>query len=253
MASSAKRTPSPTFRFYPRDFLLSRKVNRMSLTERGAYITLLAMCWIDGGIGPDLGQIARDLGQKPAKFRTMWERGVLHECFVEKHGKLVSPRLEEERRKQNEYRDKQANAASMRWHKEAPSEGNAFVSDRIVSDRIVSEKEECAEPLHDSSPIVCTFKTVGNPPTWDLHRSRIDGWLPAYPNIDVEGECRKAWAWVDANPQKRKTARGMPAFLVRWLGNAVDRPGAGAGTTGSLKTAGNLAALQAFANRGRTA
>ena len=36
------------------------------------------------------------------------------------------------------------------------------------------------------------------------------------------GECRKAHAHIEASPAKRKTARGMPSFLVSWLNRAVD-------------------------------
>ena len=219
--ASSKRTPSPAFQFYPRDFLLSRRVNRMSMTERGIYITLLAMCWIDGGISTDLDQVARDLGQKPVKFRTMWDRGALRECFTEKHGRLINVRLEEERRKQNEYRTKQATAAAMRWHK-LP---NASVSDpsRSVSDpSLKKEQKISAEPQADSSPIILKFPTVGKgPKAWGLTEAQIAEWSAAYPGIDVLGECRKALVWVQANGHK--TARGMPAFLVGWLNRAVAR------------------------------
>ncbi len=48
-------------------------------------------------------------------------------------------------------------------------------------------------------------------------------WAGMYPGVDVLAECRKAYAWIDA-AQNRKTARGMSAFLVRWLNKAADRP-----------------------------
>ncbi len=218
---SSKRTPSPAFQFYPRDFLLSRRVNRMSMTERGIYITLLAMCWIDGGISPDLDRVARDLGQKPSKFRTMWDRGALAECFTEKHGRLINSRLEDERHKQNAYRAKQANAAAMRWD----TQRNASVSDpsRLVSDPSQRTKKEHAAPPSDATPIVFSFPTSGNPPQWSLHQSRIDRFVELYPGIDVMAEMRRALAWME-NAVQKKTARGMPAFLARWLSNATDRP-----------------------------
>lgn len=84
------------------------------------------------------------------------------------------------------------------------------------------KEEESAEPHGDSSPSVMTFQTVGAAKTWDLTRGRLDGWAQTYPHLAVGAECRKAWAWVEANPGRRKTARGMPAFLVNWLNRAVD-------------------------------
>jgi hypothetical protein len=43
-----------------------------------------------------------------------------------------------------------------------------------------------------------------------------------YPAVDVAGELRKAFAWIVANPGRRKTASGMPRFLTSWLNKCVD-------------------------------
>lgn len=114
------------------------------------------------------------------------------------------------------------------------------------------ERKPRAEPLRDSTPVVLMFPTVGAPSTWDLHQSRIDAWSKLYPGLDVLAECREAFAWAEANATKRKTANGMPAFLVRWFGKSVNNPRAGgsAGQNG-LRTAGNAATLQRFVARGQ--
>jgi hypothetical protein len=54
----------------------------------------------------------------------------------------------------------------------------------------------------------------------------VQEWSGLYSGIDVLGECKRALAWVYAN--QPKTASGMPAFLVRWLNTAADRPRAAA-------------------------
>ncbi len=41
-----------------------------------------------------------------------------------------------------------------------------------------------------------------------------------YPGIDAAAECRKARQWCIDNPAKRKTAKGMTAFLNRWMQKA---------------------------------
>ena len=111
--------------------------------------------------------------------------------------------------------------------------------------------EENAEPLRDSTPTVLTYPTVGTYRTWALTQGQIDRWRESYPNVDVLAECRKAQAWVEANQVKRKTAGGMPRFLVQWLNRVVEtassRPVAVAGS----RTAGNVAALQRFVERGQ--
>ena len=60
--------------------------------------------------------------------------------------------------------------------------------------------------------------------SWTLDEKRLGIWRDLYPDLNVDQECRKAWAWLDANPMKRKTARGMPRFLVAWLNRAQPAP-----------------------------
>jgi len=73
-----------------------------------------------------------------------------------------------------------------------------------------------------TEPAVLTFSTVGTPSEWHLTQTQIDAWSLAFPQTDVLGEARKALAWVLA--KQRKTAKGMPVFLVTWLGKTANGP-----------------------------
>lgn len=228
--ATAKSTKSPAFQFYPKDFLSSSKVRKMSLTEIGAYTVLLATSWLDGSLPTDLAELARTLGIKDAQFRRMWA-GPLGQCFYEKNGRLFNDRLEEERKKQAEFRRRQSDNGRMGGRpkglgssgltqtepKKSSSSSSAFAS------AIASAEEEkiCAEPQSDSPPVL-TFPTTGSGgKTWTLTEAQVTKWASAYPHLDVLSECRRALAWVEAN--QRKTAKGMPAFLIRWFNKAVDR------------------------------
>ena len=61
---------------------------------------------------------------------------------------------------------------------------------------------------------------------WALTQSQADTWTELYRSTDVLGECRRALAWVEANPTKRKTPSGMPKFMVGWLNRADTQAGA---------------------------
>jgi hypothetical protein len=63
---------------------------------------------------------------------------------------------------------------------------------------------------------------VGAVKSWPLGLAQVEAWREAYPHLDIEGECRKALVWVQADGVHRKTAGGMGRFLVRWLNRAVD-------------------------------
>jgi uncharacterized protein YdaU (DUF1376 family) len=155
MATSKSTTgeKSPAFQFYPKDFISSTKVQRMSLTEIGAYTLLLSHCWLDSGLPSDIAQLARIVKVKDRQFARMW-KGALSECFYEKQGKLQNDRLDKERKKQAEYRRRQTDAAHARWDKPKASHGNATALPRE------SREDALLSPISDLQPTVTTTKNV---------------------------------------------------------------------------------------------
>lgn len=118
------RNGSPAFQFYPKEFLSSSKVLRMSNTEVGVYIKLLSLCWLDGSLPNDVAKMAPMVGVPAKQFARMWPN-VLQECFVVKGERLINMRLEKERRVQADYRAKKKAAADARWSKHEPSSADA--------------------------------------------------------------------------------------------------------------------------------
>lgn len=70
------------------------------------------------------------------------------------------------------------------------------------------------------------FKTKAG--DWRLTTVQHASLAAAHPGRDIESELRKAALWAETNPGKRKTPRGMFAFIARWL--ARSKPD-GAGST----------------------
>lgn len=52
---------------------------------------------------------------------------------------------------------------------------------------------------------------------WLLRQPQLTAWATDFPGLDVLATCRAARSWASANPDKRKTAGGMPRFLAGWL------------------------------------
>lgn len=50
-------------------------------------------------------------------------------------------------------------------------------------------------------------------------------WAGLYPAVDVIQQLRGMRGWLDANPQKRKTRRGIKKFINGWLSKEQDRGG----------------------------
>lgn len=59
---------------------------------------------------------------------------------------------------------------------------------------------------------------------FQVTQERLTAWIATFPAVDVKQELREMRAWSQANPTRRKTARGVEAFIVRWLQKAQDAP-----------------------------
>lgn len=110
---------APAFQWYPKDFLADGAVMRMSMTERGVYITLLSVCWLERDLPSDMKDLSRIVGMPAKRFQKMWT-GALSACFQPgDEGRLTHKRLERERMKQEEHRqrssDKGKGGAAARW------------------------------------------------------------------------------------------------------------------------------------------
>jgi hypothetical protein len=135
-----------------------------------------------------------------------------------------------------------------------PRKGMALDSPRLPdpnsnsnSDPLPSEESrEAADAV--SPPPLLTFPCVGQgAKVWPLGAAQVQSWHEAYPHLDVEGECRKALVWVQADGTRRKTARGMSRFLVRWLNRAVDDRRPAAPSRSATTGAAPMGAYEAFA------
>jgi hypothetical protein len=83
-------------------------------------------------------------------------------------------------------------------------------------------KEEIEEET--DSFAVLTFPCNGPVKAWRLTASKVAEYQESFPGMDILAEARKALQWIRDNPEKRKTAKGLPRFLGSWLTRANDRP-----------------------------
>lgn len=93
----------PAFQFYPKDFIADGNVAVMNMEERGVYITLLSYCWLEGWL-PNASTKLKRMCNNPSNWEQSWNN--IKHCFYEKEGKLYHKRLDKERQKQQEWREK---------------------------------------------------------------------------------------------------------------------------------------------------
>lgn len=115
--------PAPAFSFYPKDWLADAHVLAMSLAERGAYITMLALCWHEGSLPGDEKELRRLVLRRGDRLVTLH---VARRCFrrCTCGAKYFHPRLLADRRKQLA-RSEKARASAMRRHHPEPCERTA--------------------------------------------------------------------------------------------------------------------------------
>lgn len=80
---------------------------------------------------------------------------------------------------------------------------------------------------------------------WIANEADMIQWREAYPDINVDKEVGKMVGWLTANPNKRKTQRGMRAFVINWLNRADEVGGSPKLTGDQIADAGKNSAVEA--------
>jgi uncharacterized protein YdaU (DUF1376 family) len=260
---------SPAFQFYPKDFLTDENVRVMSLQERGAYITLICLCWLEGTLPADVSRLARVCGTPLTVFRRLWP--ALSVCFrpAAQEGRLMHPRLERERDTQATFRRRQSDngkrGADKRWHSEPIATPSPESSGATVSPMA---KNSSSSPISNlQSPV----SSLQDPPEGRSKRPMFKGqrfvvfeWM--YDNLrqmlGPHFEAFDVHAWFYNLDAKAEAANlvvpqrdGGKWLMDQTLAEAIRRglPVAASSQGGSSKTAGNAAALARFVSRGKTA
>lgn len=121
---------SPAFQFYPTDWIGSQRVQMMTLEEEGAYIRLLASCWQHGSIPSDPVMAARIIGKGAST--TLATTVLTMFLPSSEEGRMVHDRLEEERSKQREWREKSSAGGKKSAALRAKSKGGSRVVEKCL-------------------------------------------------------------------------------------------------------------------------
>lgn len=172
---------SPAFQFYPKDFMAGTAT--MSLQEVGAYMRLLCYAWDAGSVPNDPNERARICGCSKAQERELFKK--VGKKFFLQDDAFFNERLEEERRKQAEYRRRQSDkgkASAATRKQPSLNHGSTTVDSRLQpegnssSSSSSSSKEQ--EPRTTATPLSPRPLVSGesNPRTWGkIHGEHVAG------------------------------------------------------------------------------
>lgn len=91
-------------------------------------------------------------------------------------------------------------------------------------DQGVEGNGDSAEPQADSTPPFILLPLVDGS-EYPVTEAQVSEWVIAYPAVQVRQQLREMRQWCVANRSNRKTARGIVAFVTRWLGKEQDKGG----------------------------
>ena len=60
---------------------------------------------------------------------------------------------------------------------------------------------------------------------WQPTDEQLLSWQHAFPKVDVFAELNVMATWLEANPSRTKTVKGMPRFCQSWLSRANQKGG----------------------------
>ncbi len=92
---------------------------------------------------------------------------------------------------------------------------------------IKKEIDICTEPDKPSSvpaseqPVISLI--LNDKTSYPIYQKDVDSWKELYPAVDITQELRKMKGWCNANPGRRKTARGIKRFINNWLSKEQDQ------------------------------
>lgn len=223
-------------RMFSKSIINSARFLRMPQTSRLLYYDL-GMSADDDGI-VEAFTVIRTTGAAEDDLRVLASRGfitVLNDDLVSYITDWsVNNQLRKDRHKPSIYAEllvkiADDNQAAPDWQ---PS-GNQMATQYSIGEVRVGEvrREEntdvfsCAEPENVSAPPVIALP-LNDGTEYFVTVEQSQEWAGLYPAVDVIQQLRGMRGWLDANPQKRKTRRGIRKFINGWLAKEQDRGGA---------------------------
>lgn len=83
-------------------------------------------------------------------------------------------------------------------------------------------RDYCAEPQATHAPPAVELP-LNDGDIYPVTQEQVAEWGSLYPAVDVMQQLRAMKGWLNANPAKRKTRRGILRFVNAWLSREQDR------------------------------
>lgn len=249
-------TRRPSFQFYPADWRKDAELQSCSMTARGLWHEMLCImheCEPYGelrvnGNPMSTGQLARLVGMSMAECkRTLAELETAGVPSKTDDGAYFSRRMKRDEELRNaravggeagaehgikgaEHGAKGGRPRKETGDKKPPLNPppSSSTSSSASTDTSSLRSDVSAEPQAARAPEplglpVITLPTNREGREVGIFPAQVDEFNKLYPNVDVHQQLRAMRGWLLNNRENRKTARGMPRFVNRWLSKEQDK------------------------------
>lgn len=133
-------------------------------------------------------------------------------------------------------------------HGESPPEIETEVE--VETEVELEAYASCAEPETVSTPPIILLP-LNDGTDYPVSQEQCHEWAGLYPAVDVIQQLRNMRGWLDSNPSRRKTERGINRFITSWLAKDQDHGGSRRGGSAKTTQPGDTAWMKKYIqNRG---
>ena len=100
--------------------------------------------------------------------------------------------------------------------------GKVSIGKDSIDNVYCTELESSSSMPAEKAAITLTLNDKSEYPIFDKD---IVAWKELYPNVDIVQELRKMKGWLNSNPTRRKTKKGILKFVNSWLAKEQDKGG----------------------------
>ena len=94
---------------------------------------------------------------------------------------------------------------------------------KTMKNKLCTEPE--ADSMQNTNHALFIELSLNDGSLFEVFDSDVQEWSKIYPAVDIKQELRKMKGWLDANPTRRKTRRGVRRFVNNWLSRTQDQGG----------------------------
>ena len=215
-------------RMFAKSIVLSDAFLDMPMSARCLYFTLGMLADDDGFVG-GAKSIMRQCGASQDDMLLLLQKrfviGFDNGVIVIKHWRMNNY-LQKDRYKKTNYTEELAqlqveengayteciqNVYTGKYSIDKNSIDKNSIDNTICSEQNAHSLEFISLPLNDKT-------------NFSISEDEVNKYQELYPNVDVSQELRNMKGWLDANPTKRKTKRGINRFVNGWLQRKQDTP-----------------------------